>query len=81
MRINITFPLIVFMKEECQFCPFCNDTYNTMEEARITCKLNPECNLIYDLFCDGAGYFCSCPISSVKNQTHSKGIDCIYKRI
>ena len=80
-KINFTILWIVFWKKGGQFCPFCNGTYGTLEEAVISCKPNAECDLIYDLYCDGAGYFCTCPISSVMNQTNPKGIDCVYKRI
>ena len=34
--------------------------------------------VIYDIFCDGEGYFCTCPYDAIKKQTHPKGIDCLY---
>ena len=70
-----------FQKEDGHFCPFCNTTYNTLQDAIVGCKPDPDCNIIYDVFCDGVGYFCTCPIESLIKQSHPNGIDCIYKRI
>ena len=51
-----------------------------MEDAKDNCRSDPNCGIIYDLFCDGVGYFCICPIEDVIKQAHPNGIDCIYKR-
>ena len=37
--------------------------------------------VIYDMFCDGVGYFCICPRMQIKKQSHPKGIDCVYEKI
>ena len=34
--------------------------------------------VIYDMFCDGVGYFCTCPEEEMVKQTHPRGIDCVY---
>ena len=34
--------------------------------------------VIYDMFCDGVGYFCTCPEEEMIKQTHPMGIDCVY---
>ena len=34
--------------------------------------------VIYDMFCDGVGYFCTCPEDEMLIQTHPRGIDCAY---
>jgi hypothetical protein len=65
-------------KEQKKFCPFCNSTYDTMSEAKSACEEDQDCNVIYDLFCDDIGYFCICPFVFVVEQTHPKGVDCIY---
>ena len=65
-------------KEYKKFCPFCNKTYETAQEAKMGCKFDPNCNVIYDLFCDAIGYFCQCPLNSIVSQTHPHAIDCIY---
>ena len=62
------------------FCPFCNKTYHTMKEAEQSCKTDSTCEIIYDLFCDGVGYFCTCPIEALIKQKHPNGIDCIYRK-
>ena len=76
-RYSILF-LDGWKKEDKKFCPYCTSTYNTMGEAKLACQKDPDCKVIYDLFCDGLGYFCICPIESVIVQTHPRGIDCIY---
>ena len=65
-------------EETKKFCPFCNSTYDTIVEAKTACEQDQECKVIYDLFCDNVGYFCTCPFNSIVEQTHSKGIDCVY---
>ena len=37
--------------------------------------------VIYDMFCDGVGYFCICPRMKIIKQTHPRGIDCLYEKI
>ena len=64
--------------EQKRFCPFCNNTYSTIEEAKAECSRDQDCNVIYDLFCDDVGYFCDCPIDSLITQTHARGIDCVH---
>lgn len=56
-----------------------------MMEAIIDLK-NVSGQVIYDMFCDGVGYFCTC--SEDQNaedryipQVHPRGIDCIYEKI
>ena len=66
----------VWKKHHKYFCRFCNSTYDTMMEA--TLGLENMNDVIYDMFCDGVGYFCICPFDSIIKQTHPKGIDCIY---
>ena len=63
------------------FCPFCERTYETLDEAKNGCEQDPNCNVIYDLFCDTTGYFCTCPLTAVVSQTHSKAIDCVYTKL
>ena len=62
------------------FCPYCNKTFNTFDDAKNDCRFDQSCGIIYDLFCDGKGYFCICPTEALIKQTHPNGIDCIYKR-
>ena len=38
-------------------------------------------HVIYDMFCDGVGYFCICPRVQIIQQTHPRGIDCVYEKI
>ena len=73
-------PIADWKKEERKFCPFCTSIYDTLANAKAECKQDPNCNVIYDLFCDGSGYFCSCPMNRVITQTHPDAIDCIYTK-
>ena len=36
--------------------------------------------VIYDMFCDGVGYFCVCPYNNIIEQTHTRGIDCLFSK-
>ena len=61
------------------FCPICNSTYDTMKEAMIALK-NYNDMVIYDMFCDEVGYFCVCNYDDIVEQTHPRGIDCLYAK-
>ena len=61
------------------FCPYCNYTYDTMREAMVGLK-NKNDMVIYDMFCDGVGYFCACNYDDIVKQTHPRGIDCLYAK-
>ena len=50
-----------------------------MIEALLALK-NVDDQVIYDVFCDEADYFCICPYDSVIQQIHPRGIDCLYKK-
>ena len=77
-RYSILF-LDGWKKEDKKFCRYCTSTYDTMEEAKLALQKDQGMpKVIYDLFCDGVGYFCICPLESVIVQTHPRGIDCIY---
>ena len=52
-----------------------------MKEAKTACLKDSRCRVIYDLFCDGLGYFCTCPVWSVREQTHPKALDCIHVKV
>ena len=41
-------------------------------------KIDGKKQVIYDMFCDGVGYFCTCPEEEMVKQTHPRGIDCAY---
>ena len=68
----------LWTKEERKFCPFCNSTYDTLEDAKFACEQDENCRVVYDLFCDDIGYFCICPIDSIVTQFHPRGNDCVY---
>ena len=66
-------------KMDKHFCQFCNMTFETMSEAIVA--LDGVNNMvIYDMFCDGVGYFCVCPHNDIIEQTHKNGIDCLYSK-
>ena len=69
----------VWTKLDKHFCRFCNSTYDTMMEAIVGLE-NVNDQVIYDMFCDGVGYFCICPLDSIIKQTHPRGIDCLYTK-
>ena len=33
------------------------------------------------MFCDEVGYFCVCDYKDIIEQTHPRGIDCLYTKI
>ena len=68
-------------KENKKFCHKCNEVYDTMKEAKTACLKDSSCRVIYELFCDDLGYFCTCPMWSVREQTHPKAVDCIYVKV
>ena len=61
------------------FCPFCNATYDTKNEAIVALE-NKNDKVIYDMFCDEVGYFCVCNYDDIVEQTHPRGIDCLYAK-
>ena len=67
-------------KETTTFCKKCAKHYNTLDEAKSVCEQDKKCGAVYDLFCDGAGKFCTCRFSMIVEQTHPKAIDCIYRK-
>ena len=80
LSCNLILFKVEFIQEMGRFCPYCNATFNNMEEAKEACRPDDKCGIIYDLFCDGEGYFCICPSEALIKQTHRDGIDCIYKK-
>ena len=81
---NILFCFLDFGKWDIQdkkFCPKCDVVYETLAEAKLACAKDNTCRVIYDLFCDNKGYFCTCPMWSVRVQTHPKGVDCIHVKV
>lgn len=73
-------PLWGWTQQKKKFCPTCDSTYDTIEEAFWACEQIQDCKVVYDLFCDGEGYFCICPINTVVQQTHPRGLDCLYTK-
>ena len=81
---SILFCFLDFGKWDIQdkkFCPKCDVVYETLAEAKLACAKDNTCSVIYDLFCDNKGYFCTCPMWSVRVQTHPKGVDCIHVKV
>ena len=75
----------IWEKKDKYFCRNCtnNKGYDTMMEAILDLKnvgneINGKKMVIYDMFCDGVGYFCTCPREEMIKQTHPRGIDCVY---
>ena len=66
--------------EDKKFCRRCSTPYDSLEEAKSACENEKNCAAVYDLFCDGKGYFCTCNVFSVFEQTHRNGMDCIYHK-
>ena len=67
-------------KRDKYFCRTCTNPYDTMLEAIFHMK-DVNDKVIYDMFCDGVGYFCICPRAQIIKQTHPRGIDCLYEKI
>ena len=61
------------------FCEFCNMTFDTIVEAIVALD-GVNDMVIYDMFCDEVGYFCVCPYNDIIEQTHKRGIDCLYSK-
>ena len=68
----------MWSKVKGDFCPYCNSTYDTIDDAKSACEQDQDCKAVYDLFCDAIGYFCICPHDSIAQQVHPRGIDCIH---
>ena len=67
-------------KEEHRFCRHCSTFHQTFEESKSACDNDLNCEAVYDLFCDDIGSFCTCKSLYVVEQTHPKGMDCVYRK-